>query len=143
MASPPIRLNNVYVTDMDNHRIQKFDSDGNFITKWGSEGDGDGQFSIVTPGVDVDSSGYVYVIDKEGANVQKFDSDGNFITKWGSEGDEDGQFSMPEDIVCRPIDQHRVCYRYWKLSCTNIWYKKLKILAKRSSTVICTFERMA
>jgi DNA-binding beta-propeller fold protein YncE len=35
---------NVYVADTYNHRIQKFDSDGNFITKSGTEGSGDVQF---------------------------------------------------------------------------------------------------
>ena len=35
---------NVYVADTSNHRIQKFDSNGNFITKWGSEGTGNGEF---------------------------------------------------------------------------------------------------
>ena len=29
---------NVYVTDESNHRIQKFDSNGKFITKWGFNG---------------------------------------------------------------------------------------------------------
>ena len=33
---------NVYVGDSHNRRIQKFASDGTFITKWGSGGDGDG-----------------------------------------------------------------------------------------------------
>jgi DNA-binding beta-propeller fold protein YncE len=33
-----------YVADWDNNRIQKFDSNGNFITKWGTVGTGDGQF---------------------------------------------------------------------------------------------------
>ena len=28
----------VYVTDPYSNRIQKFDSNGNFITKWGSNG---------------------------------------------------------------------------------------------------------
>ena len=37
---------NVYVADTDNNRIQKFDSNGNFITKWGFDGDGDGQFKF-------------------------------------------------------------------------------------------------
>jgi hypothetical protein len=37
--------------------IQKFDSDGNFITSWGSEGDGDGV--IETEGID---SGLVIVV---------------------------------------------------------------------------------
>src|SRR4030042_1741132 len=36
---------NVYVADLGNHRIQKFDSSGGFITKWGSSGSGDGQFN--------------------------------------------------------------------------------------------------
>ena len=44
----------MYVADSYNHRIQKFDSDGNFITKWGSKGTGDGEFN--TPhGISVDS----------------------------------------------------------------------------------------
>ncbi|GAF84493.1 unnamed protein product, partial [marine sediment metagenome] len=35
---------NVYVADNENHRIQKFTSDGAFLIKWGSQGSGDGQF---------------------------------------------------------------------------------------------------
>ena len=35
---------NVYVADTWNYRVQKFTSNGAFITKWGSEGSGDGQF---------------------------------------------------------------------------------------------------
>ena len=34
----------VYVTDPFQHRIQKFTSEGVFVSKWGTEGTGDGQF---------------------------------------------------------------------------------------------------
>ena len=34
----------VYVTDPFQHRIQKFTSEGVFVSKWGREGTGDGQF---------------------------------------------------------------------------------------------------
>src|SRR5713226_5342947 len=34
---------NIFVTDTGNHRIQKFDATGNFVTAWGSEGPGAGQ----------------------------------------------------------------------------------------------------
>lgn len=51
-----------YVADNDNHRIEKFDSDGNFITEWGFEGTEDGGFKS-PQGVAVDSSGNVYVAD--------------------------------------------------------------------------------
>jgi len=53
---------NFYVADLDNHRIQKFTSDGAFIRKWGTFGTGDGQFDGSTQ-IAVDGSGYVYVTD--------------------------------------------------------------------------------
>ena len=63
---------NVYVGDFgENNRIQKFDSNGNFITKWGTEGIGDGQFDEPT-GIALDSSGNVYVVDRGNSRIQLF-----------------------------------------------------------------------
>lgn len=73
---------NVYVADTENYRIQKFDSEGNFLTKWGSFGKANGQFRRPYD-VAVDLFGNVYVADTYNHRVQKFDSNGNFITKWG------------------------------------------------------------
>ena len=74
--------NNIYITDPNNCRIQKFTSTGIFIKKWGTCGSGDGQFN--TPrGLAIDSSNYIYVADRRNGRLQKFTSDGNFITKWG------------------------------------------------------------
>jgi DNA-binding beta-propeller fold protein YncE len=41
------RQGNPYVTNSGNHRVQKFYSDGNFITTWGSKGSDDGQFDCL------------------------------------------------------------------------------------------------
>jgi tripartite motif-containing protein 71 len=85
---------------MGNYRVQKFDSNGKFISKiQGSYGTDNGQFLKTTPGVAVDSSDNVYVVDKLYPRVQKFDNNGKFITSWGSEGSGDGQFKKPEDIA--------------------------------------------
>ncbi len=54
----------------DNNRIQKFDSNGNFITKWGFKGTGDGQFDNPY-GIAVDSSGNVYVADTDNRSYPK------------------------------------------------------------------------
>jgi len=62
---------NVYVTDVNNHRIQKFTSDGEFLTSWGSEGDGDGQFNQ-PEGIDVDLAGRVIVADTGNNRIQVF-----------------------------------------------------------------------
>jgi len=69
-----------------------------FITKWGTEGEGDGQFNFPI-GVAVDSSDNVYVADLGNRRIQKFDSDGTFITKWGSFGKGDGQFEFPTGVA--------------------------------------------
>jgi DNA-binding beta-propeller fold protein YncE len=62
---------NVYVADLGNNRIQKFDSSGTFLGEWGGYGSGDGQFSY-PQGVAVDSSGNVYVADTNNHRIQKF-----------------------------------------------------------------------
>lgn len=61
----------MYVADLYNHRIQKFDSAGNFLTKWGSFGSGDGQFDRPY-GAAVDLSGNVFVADMGNNRIQKF-----------------------------------------------------------------------
>jgi sugar lactone lactonase YvrE len=79
------------VVDRNNHRIQKFDSNGQFLTQWGSNGNGDGQFDL-PHSLAVDEFGNVYVGDTRNVRVQKFDNNGNFLTKWGSRGIGNGQF---------------------------------------------------
>jgi tripartite motif-containing protein 71 len=96
----------VYVTDYDNNRVQKFDTNGNFITKWGDGGTNNIQFDD-PQGIAVDSHGNVYVTDYSLNRVQKFDTNGNFITKWGSEGSKDGQFDGPKGIA---VDSHGNVY---------------------------------
>jgi len=62
----------VYVSEgYPNYRIQKFDSEGNFITKWGSEGSGDGQFKEPL-NIAVDSLGNVYIADAYNQHIQVF-----------------------------------------------------------------------
>jgi tripartite motif-containing protein 71 len=93
----------VYITDMGNYRIQKFDSNGKFLSKiQSSYGTRNGQFSNTTPGIAVDSHDNVFVIDKLYPRVLKYGSNGELITSWGTKGTGDGQFKRPEDIV---VDQ--------------------------------------
>jgi len=89
---------NVYVTDSSNHRIQKFDLNGNPLIKWGTYGSGDEEFHVPF-GITMDGERNVYVVDWGNHRIKKFDSDGNFLTKWGSQGTGDGQFYYPRGIA--------------------------------------------
>ncbi len=92
-------IGNLYITDQQNHRIQKFDANLNFITTWGSFGTGNGQFDQPT-GIAIDpADDSVYVTEEGNHRVQKFSSSGTFITKWGAPGSADGQFLFPVGIA--------------------------------------------
>jgi DNA-binding beta-propeller fold protein YncE len=58
----------VYITDMDNHRVQKFDSNSNFITKWSSEDDEGGQFNAQERAFNP-LTGTVYITDTRNSRV--------------------------------------------------------------------------
>lgn len=91
------------MADYGKNCIQKFDSNGNFITKWGRKGGGDGEFdspSAIALGPD----GSVYVKDLLNweERIQKFDGQGKFVGRWGSRGVGDGQFSGVSGIAVGP-----------------------------------------
>lgn len=69
-----------------------------FISKWGTAGTGNGQFS--TPnGINTDSAGNVYVAEGNGNRAQKFDNNGNFLFKFGIPGDVPGGFVSPSGVA--------------------------------------------
>ena len=73
---------NLFVADIFNHRIQKFDADGKFVAQVGSRGDAEGQFNEPWD-VTLDGEGNVYVADTFNHRVQKFDADLNFLFAFG------------------------------------------------------------
>jgi sugar lactone lactonase YvrE len=104
----------IYVVDHENHFIQKFTLDGQFVAKWGSEG----KFATTTEvtadgilqypdGIAIDNKGVIYVADALNNRIQKFTADGQFVAKWGSEGTGDSQFNLPSAIA---IDKNGFVY---------------------------------
>ena len=93
----------VYTLELgNNHRVQKFTADGEFISRWAYEDSG-GKESCKDPyQIAIDSLGDVYLPDKDGSTVLKFGSNGNFISKWGSNGTRDGQFNTPHGVAIDP-----------------------------------------
>ena len=86
---------NVYVADINNDRIQKFDSSGGYLTNGAATAAATAS-SIYPRGVTVDAAGNVYVADTGNHRIQKFDSSGDYLGQWGSNGSGDGQFNSPD-----------------------------------------------
>ena len=61
----------IFVADNGNSRIVKFDAAGNFVTTWGTNGSGRGEFNQVHA-VATDNIGRIYVADRDNNRVQVF-----------------------------------------------------------------------
>jgi hypothetical protein len=79
----------IYAVDRTNNRVQKFTTDGTFITKWGTFGGGAGQFNAPIA-ICVDAQGYVYVGENTGSRVQVFDQSGAYVRQFGTPGSGNG-----------------------------------------------------
>ena len=84
----------LYVTDEVLNEIKVFDSQGNFVKRWGSAGsNGDG---LAGPsGIAVDRDDNLYVVERDGNLVHKLTPDGESLLRWGEGGTGEGQFNMP------------------------------------------------
>ncbi len=91
-------LGNVYVVELINHRVQKFDHAGQLLQVIGSPGTADGQFASPC-GIAVAPNGDLYVADAGNRRIQRFSSAGTFLGKWGSPGTGPGQFLSPIGIA--------------------------------------------
>jgi DNA-binding beta-propeller fold protein YncE len=101
--------NNVFVVDRFNNRIQKFDENGNFLLKWGTNGGAGGEDYILNSGsnpgefflpigIAIDPEGNVYVSDSSNNRVQKFTNNGDFICEFGKFSATPGNFFSPMGI---------------------------------------------
>ena len=73
-----IRQQKCYIADAANNQVIILDKNtGREITRIGKEGDGEGQFKLIT-GLAVDEDGNIYVTDKIKAVITKFNSSGIF-----------------------------------------------------------------
>jgi len=89
----------IIVVECGNNRVQVFDKAGKFLFKFGSNGNGKGQF-FGPLGVTVDQrSDQIVVADSRNHCIQVFDERGGFIRAFGSSGNGDGQLYSPFSVV--------------------------------------------
>ena len=87
---------NLWVLDRGNGRIQKFNLDGQFVSKFGSPGSAEGKIESAGA-IALDAAGNVLVA--ESGRVQKFSPQGQLLAKFGSWGSGEGQINLTNGIT--------------------------------------------
>lgn len=99
------RNGNIIVVDTQNFRVQIFDKDGKFISKFGNVGNKPGTFAR-PKGVGIDSEGNIYVADSAFNNIQIFDETGSkLLMFFGSGGYGPTQFRLVTGIYIDEDDK--------------------------------------
>jgi len=82
----------IYVAEWFGHRIQVFDSEGNFQWSWATQGNGEA--------ADIEiNDGKVYVVEHNLHRVLVYDTTGVFLWSFGGYGTDDGQFIYPVGVA--------------------------------------------
>ena len=89
---------NIFVVDAGNNRVQKFNLNGKYISKFGSEGSADGEFNNPW-GIALDGEGHIYIADWRNDRIQKFTADGKWEASIGSSGSGVGQLNRPNGLA--------------------------------------------
>ena len=95
--------NVIAVSDYDDHVVKKFSLQGDYLSKLGSCGSGDGQFKNPL-GLCFNNKGLLYVVGNSNHRVQVF-RENVFLFKFGSKGHNPGQFQNPCYIAVDSSDQ--------------------------------------
>ena len=87
----------IVVTELHNHRVSVFSSDGTHLRSFGGKGEKNGEF-MEPSGVAFDSLGNIVVTDYNNRRVQVFDRNYTFLRKFGEYGSLDHQLEHPEGL---------------------------------------------
>ena len=95
------RRQTLWVADACNHRILRFDLDGNLLTEFGRMGRQPGQLRYPYD-IDIDPEGNILVCEYGNSRLQWFDPQGRSLRVWGTPGRQVGQLNSPWGAFCRP-----------------------------------------
>ena len=84
----------IAVADQSNHRVQIFNSNGDFIRSFGRQGSNQGEFQNPF-GIAFDKDGKIFVTDFTNHRVQIFNAEDTYMGMFGGKGSLDSQLSYP------------------------------------------------
>ena len=91
-------VNRSYDNRPDGMRVTMVSMNEEYITEFGTYGEGDGQFVWPTS-ITLDDQGNVYVADEWLNRISIFNKDGEYLRSWGQAGTGDGELDWPAGLA--------------------------------------------
>lgn len=115
----------IFVADTWNGRIQSFDSQGNFLRKWGVfniiDGDNRDPYSLFGPrGIAIGLNGNLLVADTGNKRIVEYTPSGEYVNQVGGGGVVLGRFEEPVDVAVDP--------RTGAVYVADIWNRRIQML---------------
>ena len=92
----------VYVTDLNNARLQKFTADGKYLGGFDLLWDTPKRKTNLAGGIAVDAKGLIYLSFMGQDKVAVYTEEGKLVRQWGRRGQGDGEFHQPGGIALGP-----------------------------------------
>jgi len=88
---------NIYVTDRNNHRVQIFDKDLNYLSQFKTNESENENLQFAYPScASVSNQGDLYILDSDNTRILKYGLSGNFLQQIG--GNDAGEYSLSNPI---------------------------------------------
>ena len=87
----------IAVTDRDNHRVQIFNCEGNYLRSFGRRGTRKGEFNSPS-GIAYYNNEHIFVADSRNNRIQIFSGKGDYVGSFGGTGSLDSQLSCPRGL---------------------------------------------
>lgn len=124
---------NVFVADTWNHRIQKFDAQGDFLKMWGYfNNDGSPNAFWGPRDIVIDRENRLFVTDTGNKRVAIFDTEGNFIGQFGTAGMDNGQFDEQVGLAINSKGEILVA---------DTWNQRIQVFSFDPATKTANFVR--
>ena len=87
----------IAITDHNNHRVQIFNSEGNYLRSFGRHGTKKGEFDFLT-GITYHNNGNIFVADYGNNRIQIFSGEGEYVGSFSGTGSLDSRFRNPRGL---------------------------------------------
>ena len=87
----------IAVTDHNNHRVQIFNSEGNYLRSFGRHGNKEGEFQSPI-GITYHNNGNIFVADSGNNRIQIFSGMGEYVGTFVGRGRLDSQLKNPRSL---------------------------------------------